>query len=121
MLPFYSSGLTPKEQGEIEEIKPEELTEELAKVKCLGPRGYCSRLGRRGHWAAFAHGPSTHLLPLTHLPGDSKLHRDGEFLEKVQQSETGTTEPPTQTCPVVRNQWEVAGDAQAVLRWHLSE
>ncbi|XP_017495318.3 dynein regulatory complex subunit 2 isoform X3 [Manis javanica] len=32
VLPFYSSGLTPKEQGEIEEIKPEELTEELAKV-----------------------------------------------------------------------------------------
>ncbi|XP_036747536.2 dynein regulatory complex subunit 2 isoform X3 [Manis pentadactyla] len=32
VLPFYSSGLTPKEQREIEEIKPEELTEELAKV-----------------------------------------------------------------------------------------
>lgn len=33
MLPFYSSVLTPKEQEEIEEIYPEELTEQLAKVK----------------------------------------------------------------------------------------
>ncbi|XP_032276778.1 dynein regulatory complex subunit 2 isoform X2 [Phoca vitulina] len=32
VLPFYSSVLTPKEQEEIEEIYPEELTEQLAKV-----------------------------------------------------------------------------------------
>ncbi|XP_001504180.1 dynein regulatory complex subunit 2 [Equus quagga] len=32
VLPFYSSVLTPQEQEEIEEINPEELTEELAKV-----------------------------------------------------------------------------------------
>ncbi|KAF5928564.1 dynein regulatory complex subunit 2 [Diceros bicornis minor] len=32
VLPFYSSVLTPKEQEEIKEINPEELTEELAKV-----------------------------------------------------------------------------------------
>lgn len=40
-------------------------------------------------------GLNTLLLPLTQLPGDSELHRDGEFLEEVQQSETGATEPPT--------------------------
>lgn len=74
-----------------------------------------------GYWAAFANGPQHAPSPFNQLPGDSKLHRDGEFLEKVQQSETGATEPPTQTCPVVRNQWEVAGDAEAVLGWHLSE
>ncbi|XP_054363044.1 dynein regulatory complex subunit 2 isoform X3 [Mirounga angustirostris] len=32
VLPFYSSVLTPKEQEKIEEIYPEELTEQLAKV-----------------------------------------------------------------------------------------
>ncbi|XP_036314351.1 dynein regulatory complex subunit 2 [Pipistrellus kuhlii] len=32
VLPFYSSTLTPEELEEIEEITPEELTEELAKV-----------------------------------------------------------------------------------------
>ncbi|XP_077726353.1 dynein regulatory complex subunit 2 [Canis aureus] len=32
VLPFYSSVLTPEEQEKIEEIYPEELTEELAKV-----------------------------------------------------------------------------------------
>lgn len=32
MLPFYSSVLTPEEQKEIEDMHPEELTEELAKV-----------------------------------------------------------------------------------------
>ncbi|XP_011366552.1 coiled-coil domain-containing protein 65 [Pteropus vampyrus] len=32
VLPFYSSTLTPEEQEEIEEINPEEFTEELAKV-----------------------------------------------------------------------------------------
>ncbi|CAD7681502.1 unnamed protein product [Nyctereutes procyonoides] len=32
VLPFYSSVLTPEEQAKIEEIYPEELTEELAKV-----------------------------------------------------------------------------------------
>lgn len=66
-------------------------------------------------------GPTTHLLPLIQLPGNSRLHRHGEFLEKIQQSETGATESPTQTHPVVKNQREAAGDAQAVLGWHLSE
>ncbi|XP_008702751.1 dynein regulatory complex subunit 2 isoform X2 [Ursus maritimus] len=32
VLPFYSSVLTPEEQKEIEDMHPEELTEELAKV-----------------------------------------------------------------------------------------
>nr|XP_019580235.1 PREDICTED: coiled-coil domain-containing protein 65 [Rhinolophus sinicus] len=32
VLPFYSPTLTPEEQEEIEEIQPEDLTEELAKV-----------------------------------------------------------------------------------------
>lgn len=45
MLPFYSSILTPEEQGELEEVIPEELTEELAKVKFPGPRGLGLRLG----------------------------------------------------------------------------
>lgn len=112
MLPFYSSTLTPEEQEEIEDITSEEFTEELAKVKFLG---------MMGHWAVFANGPHHTLCPFTQFPGDSRLHRVREFLEKVQQSETGATEPSTQTCSVVRNQQEAAGDAQAVLGWHLSE
>ncbi|XP_073939373.1 dynein regulatory complex subunit 2 isoform X2 [Castor canadensis] len=76
VLPFYSSVLTPKDQEEIEAQSLEELSqqEELAK-----------------------------LLPLTQLPGDRGLYGDGEFLEKVQQSEIGATEPPTQTNPAARN------------------
>lgn len=54
MLPFYSSVLTPEEQEKIEEIYPEELTEELAKVKFPGPRVYHPRLGKTGNRAAFA-------------------------------------------------------------------
>lgn len=93
MLPFYSSVLTPKEQEGIEENNLEELTEELAKVKA------------GGWWGIGQHllvGLTAHLLPTTPLPGDSGLHRNGEFLEKVQQSETGATEPPTQTSPAAR-------------------
>lgn len=62
--------------------------------------------------------PTTHHLPFT---GDSRLQRDGEFLEKVQQSKTGATEPTTQTRAVVRNQQEATRDAQTVLGWHLSK
>lgn len=51
--------------------------------------------GGRGTGLYLLMGPTTHRLPLTQLPGDSGLHRDGEFLEKVQQSEAGATEPPT--------------------------
>lgn len=72
-------------QEETEE-NPEELTMELAKVKA------------GGWWALGQHllmGPAAHLLSLTQFPGDGQLHRDGEFLEKVQQGETGATEPPT--------------------------
>lgn len=93
MLPFYSSVLTPEEQAKIEEIYPEELTEELAKVKFPGPRVYHPRLGRRGTGLRLL-SLNTYLLPLPQLPGNSELHRDGEFLEKVQQSETGAAEPP---------------------------
>lgn len=46
VLPFYSSVLTPMEQEEVERQNPEELTEELAKVKD----------GEGGGWAAFAQG-----------------------------------------------------------------
>ena len=99
MLPFYSSVLTPEEQEEIEKIDPEEFNEELGKVRPLGPGGHRPRLGLH-----LLTGPTTHLPPLIQFPGDNGLHRDGEFLEKVQQSETGATEPSTQTCPVVRNQ-----------------
>lgn len=75
MLPFYLSTLTPEEQEEIEEINSEEFTEELAKVKFLG---------MMGHWAVFANGPHHTPSPFTQLPGDSRLHRVREFLEKVQ-------------------------------------
>ena len=105
MLPFYSSVLTPKEQAEIEEIYREELTEELSKVKFLGPQRPSPKVGDDGPLGLhLLMGPTTYLVPLTQLPGDRELYRDGEFLEKVQQSETGTTEPPAETRPVVRNQ-----------------
>lgn len=99
MLPFYSSVLTPEEQENIEKIDPEEFTEELGKVSFLRPGGHRPRLGLH-----LLMGATTPLLPLIQFPGDNGLHRDGEFLEKVQQSETGATEPSTQTCPVVGNQ-----------------
>lgn len=102
MLPFYSTVLTPEEQKEIEEIYPEELTEELTKVKDPRVLGPPPEAGDHGPWGLhLGMGLNMHLSPPS---GDSELHRDGEFLEEVQQSETGATEPPAQTCPVVRNQ-----------------
>lgn len=68
MLPFYSSVLTPKEKEEIEEIYPEELTEELSKVKFLGPRGHHPRLGMMGHWAIFANRPHHTPSPFNSTP-----------------------------------------------------
>lgn len=76
MLPFYSSTLTPEELEEIEEITPEELTEELAKVKFPGRRGLGLRLGMTDPGLCSLMGPTTH-LPLNPFPGDSRLHRDG--------------------------------------------
>lgn len=76
MLPFYSSILTPEEQEEIEEIIPEELAEELAKVKFPGPRGLSLRLGMMDPGLYSLMGPTTH-LPLNQFPGDIGLQRDG--------------------------------------------
>ncbi|XP_062058216.1 dynein regulatory complex subunit 2 isoform X3 [Lepus europaeus] len=53
--------------------------------------------------------------------GDGRLCRDGELLEKVQQGETGETEPAAAARAAPGDQREAAGDAQAVLGRHLGE
>nr|XP_021490579.1 coiled-coil domain-containing protein 65 isoform X4 [Meriones unguiculatus] len=114
VLPFYSSILTPKEQEELEKQNPEELTEELAKVEeGRAPVGRCQAAGARV--------AALRLPPVTPPPAYAGLFRDGEFLEKIQQSEAGGPEPAAQAGAAAGHEREAEGDAQTVPRRHLRE
>lgn len=84
------------------------LTEELAKVEGgRAPGGRC-RAVARSHTS----------FPPSAYAG---LFRDGELLEKIQQSEAGGSQPAAQAAAAAGHERQAAGDAQTVPRRHLGE